>query len=460
MKHLLIRESRAGAPCDTHTTVPLQPDDRPLEMQLIQLYPDVPRQTFDGFGGGFTPAAAQIYAQMSPALRREFLQALLDPVQGLGYTWGRISVAACDFSPGNYSYQDNPQSSFSLVCDEPAVLPFLQDVQKDCPGFRWMASTWSPPAWMKTNGQMCGGGALRPECRKDFARYLTEFLGAYARRGIPVRWLTIQNEPQAVQTWESCLYTAREEAEFLTGALRPALAQAGLADVRIAIWDHNKEGTFARARAIFSDPAARDAADGIAFHWYSGDHFENLALCREFFPEKELIFTEGSVELTGADTVSARKAHADGGDPTVPRDWLYAECYGHDLMGNLNHGMQRWMDWNVLLDEQGGPNHVGNYCAAPLLFCGGGLRRLPIYTVISHFSRSIRPGARRMAHSRYTTDLDVTAWQNPDGSRVCIVLNTTDRDLPFFLKNMQDGFFAPLTAHAHSILTLCEPGGD
>ena len=339
-------------------------------MQLLQVYTDIRDQTFQGFGGAFTQAAAETFFSMDEVDQGRVMDMLFG-LEGLDYTCGRVAVGACDFSEGNYAYSVSEQTfldDFSVACDEKQILPLLRLAKQRYPQLRLLASPWSPPAWMKTTGEMCRGGRLRPECYDSYAEYLVRFLKAYEQAGVPIEYLTVQNEPEAVQTWESCLYTAEQEQQFIREHLMPALRRNGII-CKLLVWDHNKEKAFTRAHEIFSDASVRDMVAGIAFHWYSGDHFENIALCRRMYPEKELVFTEGCVELTVSNTVMAMRATQGEGESTaVHGEWRYGECYGHDIIGNLNAGMNWSLDWNLLLDEKGGPNHVGNYCSAPLIY--------------------------------------------------------------------------------------------
>lgn len=433
------------------------------EMRLLKLYPDITYQEFKGFGGALTQAAADTFRRMTEPARRQLLEYLFDVERGLGYTCARVPIAACDFSDGNYSYCDREDAfpdGFSLERDEP-LLTLIRRAREACPELWILASPWSPPAWMKTNGDMCRGGRLKPECRKLWAEYLLLYLRACAEKGIPVNCLTVQNEPHAVQTWESCCYTAREEADFLKQYLLPALERSEFRDVGLAVWDHNKDEVFERAREMFCDEELRAKISGIAFHWYSGDHFENVALCGEFFPEKELLFTEGCVELRAQNTAMAEKAEQAGrSEDAQTAPWEYAEFYAHDIIGNLLGGMTRSIDWNAFLDERGGPNHVGNYCSAPII-CNPSTGRIflqPSYWAIAHFSRFLTPGSRRIAMSRCRSDIEAAAFLRPDGKIVLTAMNPSERDAVLTLQVSGAATAeADLCVSARSIVTcVCE----
>lgn len=303
-----------------------------------------------------------------------------------------------------------------------------------------MAAPWSPPAFMKTNGEMNHGGKLKREYYEAWAAYFVKFLEAYKKAGIPVRFLTTQNEPMAVQTWDSCIYTSEEEALFVRDYLGPALAQAGFADTGIYVWDHNKEEAYQRFKEVVADERTKKYVSGAAVHWYTGDHFEAAELIRKQYPDKEVFFTEGCVEYS---------RFADSGEVEK------AEMYAHDIMGNLNAGVSASFDWNLFLDAEGGPNHVGNFCAAPVM-CDPGEdtfeKRLSYY-YIGHFSRYIEPGAVRIGMTRYSDAVEAAAFLNPGGERVLVLLNKSDKEVPVTVREAGYGMETVLTPH--SIHTIC-----
>lgn len=215
---------------------------------------------------------------------------------------------------------------------------------------------------------------------------------------------------------------------------------SGCGDVRILVWDHNKEILPYRAAETLAVPGAREAVGGFAVHWYTGDHFNALNLTREQWPEKKLWFTEGCVEYSRFDGMSRRTK---------------AEMYAHDILGNLNAGISGSIDWNLLLDEKGGPNHVGNFCEAPIMLKEGrtDFEIQSEYYYIGHFSRFLRPGAVCLGSSTYCSGIEAVAFENQDGSRGTVMLNRTEEDLPVSVT--QDGKEAyTFTMEAHSIGTL------
>lgn len=411
------------------------------EMPFVNLYPKHGYQAFEGFGGAITEAAGYAFSKMSEAKQNEVLQAYFG-VDGNRYRFARMAIDSCDFSLGNYSAVtdsgDQELATFSLKRDEEYILPLLRKAQEICgEPIEIMLSPWSPPAFMKSNGAKNGGGFLKPKYRYLWARYLCRYVQEYRKMGFFVTMLTIQNEPKAAQRWDSCLYTAEQEKAFLRDFLYPELMRSGLKDVQVCIWDHNKERVFERAEAII-DQETDKMVQGIAFHWYSGDHFGALRLTKEVFPDKKLIFSEGCVEYSRFDGAN-QLAHA--------------QMYAHDIIGNLNAGMNVSLDWNIIVDEKGGPNHVGNYCEAPIM-CdtqNDTIIKNVSYTYIWHFSRFIQRGARRIAASSYTDQLEITAFRNPDDTITAVLLNRTGEKVPVSIR--LEGQLASFSVPANSIVT-------
>lgn len=414
------------------------------ENGLVCVEEDFQYQTVRGFGGAFTESAAVTWKKLPAAQRRRFAELCWDPRKGLGYTLGRVHVNSCDFSLGNWSCDDTPGdfalADFSVAHYREAVFPLLDAARKAAGGDLWLlASPWSPPAWMKTNGKMNEGGTLKPDCRAAWALFFAKFAEAFAREGFPVSAFTVQNEEKAKQTWDSCVWTPEETRDFVRDHLGPALDKAGFGKLGLYFWDHNKERTLERARVLLSDPAAAAFASGIAVHWYSGDHFEQLRMFKERWPDKDLIASECCHGVW---------------ERAEPDYWKQAEAYAHDILGNLNAGMTRWIDWNVLLDAQGGPNHVGNFCQAPV-HADAAFKKLvvrPSWHAIAHVSRFVRPGAVRLGCSRWTDGIEAVAARNRDGSFVAVLLNRTDRALDSRLRFR--GLLAPVALPPHSIATV------
>jgi glucosylceramidase len=362
---------------------------------------------------------------------------------GLGYVLGRCPIDSCDFALGNYSAMNDPNdlnlNSFTLERDAKYIFPLLNDALKETPSIKLTLSPWSPPAFMKSNGEKNNGGFLLPQYRKLWADYLCRYITEYRKMGYEVFALSVQNEPNAKQSWDSCLYTAEEEQIFIRDYLIDSIVKSQCEDVNLIVWDHNKERIFDRTETICSDEITNNAVGGVGFHWYSGDHFEALELVRRKYPDKLLIFTEGCIEYSKFSSDSQLKN---------------AQMYAHEIIGSMNAGMNAFLDWNLFLDFEGGPNHVNNLCDAPIMLSENGLdvRYNLSYDYIGHFSRYIKPGARRIGFSRYTHQLEVTAFENTDGKIVVVILNPTQQAHSFYLR--YNGNLCPVDAPLESISTL------
>jgi glucosylceramidase len=297
---------------------------------------------------------------------------------------------------------------------------------------------------MKDNHDMLHGGKLLPAFRQSWANYHVKFINAYEKEGIPVWGLTLQNEPLAKQTWESCNYSAEEERDFIREYLGPTLKAQGLGDRKLIAWDHNRDFVYQTASTVLNDPEAAKYVWGIGFHWYetwtgSSMMFNNVKMVNETFPEKNLIFTEGCV---------------DKFDPSKLKAWSLGETYGHSMINDFNDGTVAWTDWNILLDEQGGPNHVGNFCFAPVHADTkkGELIFTNSFYYIGHFSKFIRPGAKRIVSTSNRDNLQTTAFQNGDGKISVVVMNQTEKSISYLL--WMNGNAAKMESLPHSISTL------
>ena len=422
---------------------------QPLETQIcVFVDPSKRSQTILGIGGALTDASAETFAKLPAAKQREILDAYFDPHKGIGYTLGRTNIHSCDFSSASYTYVDEGDKelkSFSVNHDRQFRIPFIRKAIATAGGkLTLFASPWSPPAFMKTNNDMLHGGKLRPEFAQSWANYYVRFIKAYEKEGIPIWGTSIQNEPMATQTWESCIFSAEDERDFLKNYLGPTLKREGLGDKKIVAWDHNRDLIYQRVSTILADPKAAQYVWGIGYHWYEpwsgGDQmFDNVRLVHETFPNKNLIFTEGT-----ADSFKAEDIH----------NWRLGEAYGRSMINDFNDGCVGWTDWNVLLDEQGGPNHVGNFCFAPVHADTktGELTYTNSYYYIGHFSKFVRPGARRIASAPSRSALLSTAFVNPDGKVSVVVMNKSDQKIDYYL--WVDGDAAAVTSLPHSIQTL------
>lgn len=394
-------------------------DIREVENQVINLYPEITYEKFEGFGGAVTEAAAYVYSLMNEEEKKQVIETYFSPEQ-MNYQLVRVHMDSCDFSLGMYEAMSDPEDvelkSFSFERTEKYIIPMLKDAQKASKGnLKLMLTPWSPPAFMKTNGKRTGGGKLKPEYRNLWAEYICRYIREFKDRGFDVQRISIQNEPKAVQTWDSCLFTAEEEKEFLRDHLYPAMKNHGYEDIEVFIWDHNKERIYERVRDTV-DEETKQMITGAAFHWYSGDHFEGLELVHRLYPDMKLIMSESCLEYSIFDEKNINSV---------------TNRLCHEIIGDLQAGMCAFYDWNLLLDEKGGPNHVGNYCHAPFLYDTVEHKLMPQKTqeqfyLFSHF---ILPGSVRIASTKYTEQIDEVAYLTPENKIVVLLLNKSDQIL-------------------------------
>lgn len=422
---------------------------QPLETQIcVFVDPSKEFQTYLGTGAALTDASAETYAKLPADKQKEILEAYFGKEKGIAYSIGRTNINSCDFSSDMYTYVkegDSSLQSFDISHDKKFKIPFIKAALNAAGGkLNLFASPWSPPAFMKSNNDMLHGGKLKPEYYNSWALYYTKFIKAYEKEGVPVWGITVQNEPMATQRWESCIYTAEEERDFLKNYLGPVMHKEGLSDKKIIVWDHNRDLIYQRAETYFNDPEASKYAWGIGFHWYedwSGGQpmYENLRRVYEAFPDKNILFTEGCAESFNAGRYKA---------------WTLGEEYGRSMINDFNNGMVGFTDWNILLDETGGPNHVQNFCFAPVHADTrtGELIYTNAYYYIGHFSKFIDPGAKRIASSASRSQLLTTAFKNNDGKLVVIVMNQSSATTPYYI--WINGKAAEIKALPHSIATI------
>ena len=418
---------------------------QPVESEIsIFVNPTQSFQNFMGIGGAITDASAEVFAKLSPTKQEELLAAYYDTKNGIGYSLLRTSIHSSDFASGSYTYieeGDQELKTFSIDHDKTYRIPMIKRAIQTAGGKLLLyASPWSPPSFMKSNGTMLQGGTLLPEFYQAWANYYAKFVKAYEKEGMPIWGITIQNEPMATQKWESCLFTADAERNFLKNYLGPTMEKQGLGTKKIVVWDHNRDLMNQRANVIFDDPEASKYAWGMGFHWYetwAGGQpmFDNVRKVYEAYPSKNLLFTEGCVERF---------------DSKKYQFWGNAERYGSAMINDFNNGTVGWTDWNILLDENGGPNHKGNFCFAPIHadMNTGELIYTPSYYYIGHFSKFIRPDAKRISTASSRSNLLSTTFKNPDGSIVTIVMNSTTDTIKYNLIVDKEKTIVEIPAHA------------
>lgn len=389
------------------------------------IWPEDERQRIIGFGAALTQASNSVWRRLGPMLRRQVLELFFGD-EGLRASLARVPINSCDFASSSYSLDDTDGDfeldhfDETLRDDEAHLLPLVRAaLSVSSSRLQLLASPWSPPAWMKSNGNMNGNGAprgLRPEAAAAWARYISKWLGAWAAHNASVAWLTVQNEPLAPSPWEACYYTASQERSFIAEHLGPTLAAATASGLHPPVsllgFDDQKDHVVQWAAALLdesSSPAAAHTA-GLAYHWYAGDHFDKLAAAVEAHPNKVFLGTEATYELT---RLSAAVTHDEWVREGV---WARGEGYGHAILGDLLAGSSGWIDWNLLLDSTGGPNHLGNTCDAPMIADAtyGHVHVHPQFYYLGHFSRFVPPESRVVRTERAGTEEEDAATPPAD----------------------------------------------
>ncbi|MBP5217167.1 MAG: glucosylceramidase [Bacilli bacterium] len=407
------------------------------ENNCLCLYPEAKMEEFEGLGGALTEASGYVYSLLSKKQKEQLIESYFSE-EGLAYSFLRIPIDSCDFSLGQYEASPKGDwSDFSFSRLEKTIFPMLDDIQaylkRPIPLF---LSPWSPPKIMKDNGKREKGGKLKKECYRAWALYLANYVLEYRKRGYLVTHLTLQNEPHASQTWDSCLYDAKEEKVFLRDFIIPIFQEKGLSDIRFYLWDHNKERVYEWMRDIL-DETTSPYVEGAAFHWYSGDHFEALDLCKRYYPEKKLVVSESCIEFSKFEKGTS---------------FLNAMRLIHEAIGDVNHGICRFYDWNLLLDQDGGPNYVGNYTLAPFHF-DTGKKELEKQLIADYYrllSKTMRPKSRAIALSRPDQNLDVLASIDPLGHIAVLIANPEkERTITLRLDGLQATIDLPPSSLNH-----------
>ncbi len=425
------------------------PGQQPPETDIaVFVNPNNRFQKFLGIGGAITDSSAEVFARLSPTKQQEFLHAYYSKELGIGYSLARTSIHSTDFSSSSYTYiqeGDKALATFSIDHDRAFRIPLIKKAIEAAGGkLTLFASPWSAPAFMKDNNDMLRGGKLLPEYNATWATYFTKFIKAYEKEGIPIWGITVQNEPMAKQIWESMIFTAEEERDFLKNHLGPTMRKAGFKDKKIIVWDHNRDLISNRANTIFDDKEASKYAWGIGFHWYEtwtgGDPmFRNVGDIAKAYPDKHILLTEAAIEKF---------------NPERYQYWPHGEKYGNSIINDFNNGSVGWTDWNILLDDTGGPNHVGNLCYSAIHFDSktGDLIYTPTYSYIGHFSKFIRPNAQRVGSNSSRSLLQTTSFLNQDNTMATIVMNQSDKEINYrFYVGLDE---AKITIPAHAIQTL------
>ncbi len=440
----------------------------------IQLFPDIKYQTITGFGGSFTEASAYLLNKLSKKNRDLILEAYFG-TKGAQYSLTRTHINSCDFSLSNYSYApvegDKELKSFSIDEDRDDIIPMIKDAMSlSEEGFKIIASPWTAPPWMKDN-KSWAGGRLLPEYYDTWALFFSKYLSNYQKEGIEIWGITAENEPLGNgSTWESMLFSAEEMVDFVQHHLGPKLEADGH-DVKLLAYDQNRgEELIEWAKVIYKDKESSKYFDGFAIHWYaSTDNWfpESLNFTHDMASEKYLIQSEACVDSEVPhwkdDKWYWSKEATDWGWDWAPEEqkhhhpkYVPVYRYARDIIGCLNNWVDGWVDWNMVLDRQGGPNWFKNWCVAPVIVDpeNDEVYFTPLYYTMAHFSKFIRPGAVRIGFDNMDADIMVTAAKNPDRSIAVVILNMTSEPKNVKLLLGEDSVDVQISAEAIQTVVL------
>jgi len=419
----------------------------------VTLYPEETFQEILGFGGSFTEASGYLLNQLSPENRIRILNAYFGD-DGARYSLTRTHINSCDFSLSQYAYSEDPEDllleKFSIEPDRDDIIPMILGAQAISPqGFKIISSPWTAPPYMKDNNSWVGGKLL-PKYYDTWALYFAKYIQAYQEEGIEIWGITVENEPLGNDNnWESMHFTAQEMNDFVQNHLGPTMENEGLQNIKILGYDQNRDELEEWVDVMYADEASSKYFDGIAIHWYAST-YELFPEALQYAHQKSsgalLIQTEACIDnqvpVWKDDAWYWKKEATDWGWEWAAEDKKYLHPkyvpvyrYANDIIGCLNNWVNGWIDWNMVLDKQGGPNWANNWCIAPVIVDPekDEVYFTPLYYVMSHFSKYIRPGAKRIGWESENTDLKITAAQNPDGSIVVVVLNEENESKNFTL---------------------------
>lgn len=441
----------------------------------IKVNPGEKFQTITGFGGSFTEASASLLNRLSKPNRDKVLQAYFGET-GARYSLTRTHINSCDFSLGNYAYAMKPGDknldSFSIEPDRADLIPMIRDAMKvSKEGFKIIASPWTAPPWMKDNKDW-RGGKLLPQYRDTWALYFSKYISAYKKEGIDIWGVTVENEPLGNNNnWESMHFSPEEMTEFVKDFLGPHFEKAGMSSVNILGYDQNRGEELEKwANVLYKDEASSRYFAGMAVHWYAStyDYFPaSLQHTHKLAPAKYLINTESCVDAEVPkwkdDQWYWSKEATDWGwdwasekDKYLHPKYVPVYRYATDIIGCLNNYVDGWIDWNMVLDKQGGPNWFKNWCTAPVIVDPekDEVYFTPLYYTMAHFSKFIRPGAIRIGFENPDTALMVTAVQNPDGSVAVVVFNPGETEKAYTISLQQQKVKAIISAKAIQTVVL------
>jgi len=398
-------------------------------------------QSIDGFGAALTGSSAYLFTQMSSSKRRELLNELFDPENGIGISYLRISIGSSDFSLGYYTYCDQADiSTFDIhSIDKRDLIPILKEILAINPAIKIMATPWTPPVWMKTTGQW-RGGSLKSEYYDEYAQYFVKYIKAMSIEGITIDAISVQNEPM----WEfgvpGMKMTWQEQLDFIKNHLGPSFTTEHIS-TKILAWDHNWDMP-EYPISILSDPDAAKYISGSAFHGYGGE-YSSMMTVHTLFPQKGLYFTE----ISGGGWATDFKENLK---------WNVENIF----MGTLSCYSKNVLMWNLFLTDSWGPYIEGgcsNCRGVVTLNSNGTLTRDNEYYAIAHFSKYIRPGAyitgsTILGSAPSESQFRYIVAQNSDNSKVVVAMNLSSSAISFAVRSGSKKFL--YTIQGESLVTF------
>ena len=377
----------------------------------ITIRKEVELGTWQGMGGAITEAAAYNFAKLSPEKQQKFIDAYYGK-DGLDYRWGRISIGSNDFCLELYEYTKKADlSDFSIEHDCQWVLPMLKQILAK-KKLQLIASPWSPPSCLKIIRKQRFGGLLSPWYFGRYAKYISKWLEAYTDEGVKINYVTPQNEPRAIQPWESCFYSYRAQRRL---AYKYLSAELQNMDTQILLWDHNKKHLTDVANRLVNEKCGKDKqVAGLCYHWYNGTHPDQMWQVRQKYPDILMISSE---MCCGAKY------------PYDERDWKNAaNLYYRELFADINSGSAAWLDWNILLDWRGGPSHCKNYVKSPIILTEteDDFILTPIYKALKKFAKTFPAGSRVVRCDCDSEEIVAVARKTNSGYEL-VVANTSEQ---------------------------------
>lgn len=380
-------------------------------------------QTVDGFGYTLTGGSAfLINNRLSATNKTNLLQELFGTTgNSIGISYLRISIGASDLDATVFSYDDMPTgqtdinlTNFSLNPDKTHLIPVLKEILLINPSIKILATPWSPPVWMKSNGSTIGGSLLL-QYYNVYAQYFVKYIQQMKAEGITIDAITPQNEPLHPGNNPSLLMTAPEQTNFIKNNLGPAFQAAGIT-TKIIAYDHNADRPD-YPLTVLNDPAARAYVNGSAFHLYAGD-ISALSQVHNAYPDKHVYFTE--------------QYTASNGDFTGDLKWHLKNV----IIGSMRNWSRVALAWNLANDENFGPHTPGGCttCKGALtIYTGGTLIRNVAYYIIAHAAKFVPPGSVRV-QSNISGSLHNVAFITPAGKKVLLVVNDGSASTSFNIR--------------------------